>query len=118
MQYHPDKLICRAWKVDAVDFGTPKSDFEAKIQQTIKEMVPTLSFTFKSDSIYTGGKNEQPITGKWWFTNKKKGIVMVSDNQETNGRIITLTKTKLIIDNTGPQGNKIKFILSPATTKK
>ncbi len=111
----PEKLICRTWKVDKVDFNAPKSEFEAKIQQSIKQMVPDLRFTFKHDSTYVGGKEGTPTTGRWWFINKKKAIVMTSEEQQTNGKIITLNKTSLVIDNTGPQGNEIKFVLSPVT---
>jgi hypothetical protein len=114
----PEKLICRTWKVDKVDFNEPKNEFESKIQQSIKQMVPDLRFTFKRDSTYIGGKEGTPLTGTWWFTNKKRGIVMTSAEQKTDGKIITLSKTSLVIDNTGPQGNEIKFVLSPAPTAK
>ena len=114
----PEKLLCRTWKVDSVDFNQPKSEFEAKIQKSVKDMIPELVFSFRRDSTYTGGKKDEPLTGKWWFTDKKKGLVLTNAQQQTNGKIITLSKSKLVMDNTGPLGNDIKFTLSPVTTAK
>lgn len=109
----PEKLLCRAWKVDAVDFSPPKSDFEARIQKSVKDMVPSLAFTFRRDSTYTGGNKAEPTTGKWWFTDKKRSLVLTNAQEQTNSKIITLSKTKLVMNNTGPQGNAIKFTMSP-----
>jgi len=112
----PEKLLCRSWKVDNVDFSPPKSDFEARIQKSVKDMIPSLSFTFKRDSTYTGGNKAEPTTGKWWFTDNKKSLVLTNAQEQTNSKIITLTQKKLIMNNTGPQGNAIKFTMSPLVT--
>jgi hypothetical protein len=111
----PEKLICRNWKVDDISFGPPQNDFEAKIQQTLKEEVPKLGFAFKSDSAYTATSKDGVGKGRWWLIDNKKGVAMIADGYQTNSNILKLTKTKFIFRN---KDHQVKFVCSPIQEKK
>jgi hypothetical protein len=111
----PDKLICRTWKVDELNFPPAKNDFDAKIQQSVKEQLHSIRFTFNADSTYQGGGKEGLNSGRWWFTDNKKAIIMLTGKINNHATILTLSKSKMVLCNT-EQG--IKFNCSPAKATK
>ncbi|HRG89431.1 MAG TPA: hypothetical protein PLW44_10455 [Chitinophagales bacterium] len=115
-----EKLLCRTWRVDDVQFLPSATPMNDKMNELLAENMKTkLTFTFQADSVYKVNNNGKETTSKWWFAKDKKSFYAIVPNGSTvESKIESLKNGSFTV--VFPPSEKMtgyKLICSPVTVK-
>jgi hypothetical protein len=112
------KLLCKTWKVDDVDFGNG-GKVGGAIQKQIKQQLTTFKLSFKKDGTYIIDRVDSSVVGKWSFSDDKKMVHTKSSIGNTDEKLLVLSKTKLVFEASNPEKkNSMTFTCSPVKGSK
>lgn len=70
-----EKLLCRTWKVDDVQFVDNGAGYNKLMAEAIaNELKSNVTFTFARDSVYQVSSNGNISTNKWWLSKDHKSF--------------------------------------------
>lgn len=73
-----EKLLCRTWKVDDVQFVDGGVGYNKLMAEAIaNELKSNVTFTFARDSVYQVNSNGKISTNKWWLSKDRKSFSAV-----------------------------------------
>lgn len=78
------KMLCRTWKVDDVQFVDAPDANSALKDAIAKSLKSSVTFTFMKDSVYRIVSNGEAINSKWWLSKDKKAIFAI----DPNGKVV------------------------------
>jgi hypothetical protein len=115
-----EKLLCRTWKVDDVQFLQSATPMNDKMNEALAEnMKNRLTFTFQADSVYKVNNNGKETTSKWWFSKDKRSFFAIVPNGNTVESKIESLKTGsfTVIFPPSEKMTGYKLICSPVSGK-